>query len=71
MKFDCPAEVRHAEAAASVQLINDNEAFQKYYKTERMALKDFRFPPIFLRYAKKAFISFISPEVVEIPKSIC
>jgi hypothetical protein len=32
------------------------------------ALEHFRFPDIFFRQTKKAYISFVSPEIVEIAK---
>jgi intergrase/recombinase len=70
IKFDCLTGLRPAEAVASVWLINDKEhAFAKYYKPERMALEHFRFPEVFFRQTKKAYISFVSPEILDIAKS--
>jgi intergrase/recombinase len=41
----------------------------KYYKQERQCLEHFRFPEIFLRKTKKAYISFVTPEIVQNMKS--
>jgi hypothetical protein len=38
----------------------------KYYNTERQCLEHFRFPEIFLRQTKKAYISFVTHEILEI-----
>jgi hypothetical protein len=70
IKFDCLTGLRPAEAVESVRLINDKEAFAKYYKPERMALEHFRFSSVFLRRTKKAYISFVSPEILKIANSI-
>jgi hypothetical protein len=68
IKFDCLTGLRPAEAVESVRLINDKEAFAKYYKHERMALEHFRFPNVFFIQTKKAYISFLSPEILEIAR---
>jgi integrase len=65
IKFDCLTGLRPAEVVESVRLINDKEAFQKYYNPGRNALEHFRFPEVFFRQTKKAYISFIPPEVIE------
>lgn len=70
IKFDCLTGLRPAEAVESVRLINDKEAFAKYYKPERMALEHFRFSSVFLRWTKKTYISFVSPELLKIANSI-
>jgi hypothetical protein len=70
IKFDCLTGLRPAEAVESVRLINDKEAFAKYYKPERMALEHFRFSSVFLRWTKKAYISFVSPKILKIANSI-
>jgi hypothetical protein len=68
IKLDCLTGLRPAKAVEAVRLINDKEAFAKYYKPERMVLEHFRFPEVFFRQTKKAYISFISPEILEIAK---
>jgi hypothetical protein len=54
--------LRPAEAVESVRLINDREAFAKYYDPEQMVLQHYKFPDIFLRATKKAFLSYITPD---------
>jgi intergrase/recombinase len=56
--------LRAAEVVESVRLINDKEAFQKYYDPEQMALLHWKMPQ-FLRATKKAFLSFITPQMLE------
>jgi len=38
---------------------------QTYYKPERMPLEHFRFLEVFFRQTKKAYISFVSHEILE------
>lgn len=63
IKFCCFTGLRPAEAVESVRLINEREGFAKYYNPERQALEHFRFPDVFLRQTKKAYISFITPDM--------
>jgi hypothetical protein len=65
IKFACLTGLRPAEAVESVRLINDKEVFAKYYRPERQAIEHFRFPSVFLRQTKKAYISFVTPEMLE------
>ena len=65
IKFACLTGLRPAEAVESVRLINDKEEFPKYYNPERQALEHFRFPSVFLRQTKKAYISFVTPETLD------
>lgn len=66
IKLCCLNGLRPAEAVESVRLINDREEFAKYYNPERRASEHFRFPSIFLRQTKKAYISFVTPEMLDI-----
>lgn len=59
-----------AEAVESVRLINDKEEFKKYYNAERQALEHFRFPSLFLRQTKKAYLSFVTPEMLSMVRPI-
>jgi intergrase/recombinase len=68
IKFACLTGLRPAEAIESVRLINDKEEFTKYYNPERQALEHFRFPSLFLRQTKKAYISFVTPEILDMVK---
>jgi hypothetical protein len=42
IKFDCLTGLRPSEAVEAVRLINDREAFAKYYNPQRQALEHFR-----------------------------
>jgi hypothetical protein len=64
IKFACLTGLRPAETVESVRLINDKVTLAKYYNPERQALEHFRFPSIFLRQTKKAYISFVTPEML-------
>jgi intergrase/recombinase len=64
IKFCCLTGLRPAEAVESVRLINDKEALAKYYNPEREALEHFRFPSVFLRQTKKTYLSFVTPEML-------
>jgi intergrase/recombinase len=69
IKFGCLIGLRSAETVESVRLINDKEAFVKYYDPEQMTLQHYKFPQ-FLRTTKKAFLSFVTPEMLETVLSI-
>ena len=58
-KVQLSTGLRPSEAVESVRLINQLLPEQKYYNPERQCLEHFRFPEIFLRCTKKAYISFI------------
>lgn len=55
--------LRPAEVCESVSLIC--KSTDKYYNPERQALEHFKFPEIFLRQTKKAYISFVTPEMLK------
>jgi hypothetical protein len=76
IKFGCMVGLRPSECVESVRLINTlvskdtkvsskEETLNYYYNPDRSALEHFRFPEIFLRQTKKAFISFVTPEILE------
>ncbi len=76
IKFGCLVGLRPSECVESVRLINTlvskdtkvsskEETLNYYYNPDRSALEHFRFPEIFLRQTKKAFISFVTPEILE------
>jgi hypothetical protein len=60
VRFDCLTGLRPSEAAESARLISDKECFARYYNDERQSLEHFRFPDIFLRQTKKAYLSFVT-----------
>jgi hypothetical protein len=64
IKFACLTGLRPSEAVESVRLINDKEAFSKYYNSIRGALEHLKFPVLFLRSTKKA--SWLRQSRVEI-----
>jgi hypothetical protein len=70
VKFACLTGLRPTEAVESVKLINDKDKFKEYYKPERQALEHFRFPDVFFRQIKKAYISFVTPDILQIAKSV-
>jgi intergrase/recombinase len=70
IKFACLTGLRPAEAVESVRLINNKEEFAKYYNEGRQALEHLRFPSLFLRQTKKAYISFVTPEMLDMIRPI-
>jgi hypothetical protein len=58
VRFACLTGLRPSESCESVRLINCLN--NKYYNQEQQTLEHFRFPDIFLRPTKKAFISYLS-----------
>jgi intergrase/recombinase len=54
----------------SVRLINDKEAFTKYYDPEQMTLSHFKWPQQFIRTTKKAYISFVTAEMLQIVQDL-
>jgi hypothetical protein len=60
IKFGCLVGLRASEIIDSVRLLNNVPQGTLYYNPERQCLEHFRFPDIFLRQTKKAYISFIT-----------
>jgi len=70
IKFNVLTGLRPAEAVESVRLLIDvSNSGQRYYNPERQALEHFRFPQ-FQRQTKKAYISFVSPEILVITRNM-
>lgn len=71
VKFACLVGLRASEVVESVRLLNSTNISSnisgkiQYYNPERQALEHFRFPEIFLRQTKKAYISFVTPSIIE------
>jgi intergrase/recombinase len=57
-------ELRVSEIIESVRLINDKEAFPKYYDAAQMTLSHWKMPDM-IRSTKKAFLSYVTPEMLE------
>jgi intergrase/recombinase len=70
IKFACLVGLRPAEVVESVKLINDKEAFQKYYNPDRRALEHYKFGKQFLRTTKACYISVVSPEILELVQNL-
>jgi hypothetical protein len=68
VKFAVLVGLRPAEVVEAVRLINDNQTFPKYYDPEQMTLQHYKFPQQFLRSTKKAYLSFATPEIIDIVK---
>ena len=62
LQFACLTGLRASGCIESVRLLNHRVPGTQYYNPERQALEHFRFPEIFLRQTKKAYISFITKE---------
>ena len=67
--FDVLTGLRPSEAAMSCKLITDLSNMNKldsYLDGDLMMLQHFRFPDLFLRKSKNAYISFITPELLQL-----
>jgi hypothetical protein len=65
IRFAVLTGLRPSEACESVRLLNVknvNDHVSRYYNPEQQCLEHFRFPDIFLRQTKKAYISYITKE---------
>ena len=60
IKFGCLVWLRASEVLESVRLLTIGP--NQYYNRERCTLEHFRFPQIFIRTTKKAYLSFITLE---------
>ena len=52
--------LRPSEACQSVRLLNVRQCFTDYYNPEQQCLQHYKFPDIFLRATKKAYLSYIT-----------
>jgi intergrase/recombinase len=66
IRFGCLTGLRPREVIESVKLINCQETLGAYYNQDWQTLEHFRFPDIFLRHTKKAYISFVTPEILQL-----
>ncbi len=69
IKFGCLVGLHPAEVVESVKLINDKEAFPKYYDYDKMTLCHYKFS-VFLRTTKKAYVSFVTSSMLKLAFSI-
>jgi hypothetical protein len=66
IRFACLTGLRPREVIESVKLINRKETLSTYYNPDRQTLEHFRFPDIFLRHTKKAYLSIVPPEILQL-----
>jgi hypothetical protein len=64
IKFGVLTGLRASEIIESVRLINDKEVFPMYYDPVAMTLSHWKMPGM-LRSTKKAFLSYVTPEMIE------
>jgi hypothetical protein len=67
--FDALTGLRPSEAALSCKLItelSDSNKLNMYLDKDLMMLQHFRFPDLFLRKSKNAYISFITPKLLSL-----
>jgi intergrase/recombinase len=71
IKFAVLVGLRPSECVEAVKLINsDKEAFEQYYDPVQQALLHYKFPKQFLRTTKKAYISFVTPAMLDIVQNL-
>jgi len=71
--FTALTGLRPSEAVNSTRLISElseNSRLEKYLNMEFLMLKHFRYSDLFLRRYKNAYISFITPELLELITTI-
>lgn len=61
--YDCLTGLRPAEAYLSLELPNEG-----YYNQENGMLEHYRFPKLFIRQTKKAYVSVVTPDILHIRK---
>ncbi|MDN5845259.1 MAG: hypothetical protein L0H53_03185 [Candidatus Nitrosocosmicus sp.] len=66
LMFNVLTGLRSAEAIESFNLLLDNEKMPTYFSKEEKLLEHFRFPSIFLRRTKKAFISIVDEDILKL-----
>jgi intergrase/recombinase len=69
VKFGVLVGLRSSEIIESVRFINDKEAFAKYYDVDNMTLNHWKMPGM-IRTTKKEFVSFITPEMLDIVQGL-
>ncbi|MFH0748945.1 MAG: integrase [Candidatus Bathyarchaeota archaeon] len=71
--FDALTGLRPQEAAKSCRLISElteNGKLNEYLNEEIYMLEHFKYQELFLRKCKNAYISFVTPELLEVVKSV-
>jgi hypothetical protein len=62
--------LRGSECVNCIRLIKDSEHFKTYYNEGRQCLEHFRFPSLFIRRTKAAYISLVDNDILEIAQNI-
>jgi hypothetical protein len=62
--------LRPSESLACIKLIKNPEDFKIYYNESRQCLEHFRFPKIFIRRTKAAYVSIVDKEILQIAQNI-
>jgi hypothetical protein len=72
IKFNCLTGLRPNEAIAAIRLINSPVQCtrREYYNPERQVLEHFRFPELFLRRTKSAYISIVDKQLLQIAQKV-
>jgi len=70
IKFNCLTGLRPNEAIQAIRLIKDPEQVKTYYNADRHVLEHFRFPAIFIRRTKAAYVSILNKEILGIAQNI-
>ena len=66
MQFDVLTGLRPTEAIESFNMLLDRVRRTEYLSNDGQTLEHFRFPGIFLRRTKKAFISIVNEEIMNL-----
>jgi hypothetical protein len=77
IRFGCFVGLRASEVIESVKLLNATNNVSsyesskiQYYNPQRQALEHFRYKKQFIRQTKKAYISFLTPEMLSIVQNL-
>lgn len=61
--------LRANECFEDIRLIKNPESFKTYHKEEKQTQEHFRFPDLFIRRTKAAYISLVTPEFLNIARN--
>jgi intergrase/recombinase len=70
IKFNCLTGLRPNEALQAIRLVKSGHPTISYYNQDRQCLEHFRYPEIFLRHTKSAYISLVDNQLLGIAQSI-
>jgi intergrase/recombinase len=61
--------LRTNECFEAIRLIKDPETLKTYYQASKQTLEHFRFPELFIRRTKAAYISLVNEEILDIARN--